>query len=1053
MKHNVEPSLQVADRLVSIAKNVIPSYQSWIDEITESHNKFLELRSITENSFMNKSFEELSGFRESQVFDLIKILWSGKAFGSLGRGGVREEAVEENFEVFYYATRDLLDTQRRDAPPSEVLKAIKLQVDGRGELRAIKLRALSIVSDLRIPSLFSRRLFLKVAKFLNISLDFPDDLENLGYILNPYLLNHQQDKYTKYVFPWIVYEWYNEYYESLDLIMKVPELKKGSKGASVKAAQKMLNMMGSKLSVDGLFGMDTENEVLIFQKDYKLKPNGLLNQETLKILVDLVTDQGEDLLEIVKMSGLEEELGTESDEKKSPEGEKITLPSGLATIQSEGDHSHDDQLEFKNDYTALANLVAYKEVNPPLAIGLFGHWGSGKSFFMEKMYDTIKDLSKRNNKVYCENIVQVKFNSWHYSDANLWASLVTEIFETINEYFEGTDQIFEQLASSREQLKQAGNEKKNLNTKNEKLTDRLESIQKKKQDQETDLDSIKRKDIIEWVKSDPWISRKRKEIEGNLKKDQEIDLNKIQTQIQELNGFWKKLKRSFELLKKYKTGNWVYLIIIAIIIFIVINYAFPNWLTDLGVFKEFLKGIVSLVTIGLPTILNVFRKVEKGLDRLIEVDAGWEEVQEKARKRKTSEEITLQKELDKANAQEDILTQRQSEIQEKINLLDSELSDIRSGKNLSKFIREKSQDQRYKSELGIISWIRKDFEELNNLLIKQKVAIKRKDSNIKKKEEENKSIDRIVLYIDDLDRCGESRVVEVLQAVHLLLAFPLFAVVVGVDPRWVSRALLKEYPELLENRNNKSSHSKDKLSEKEENEEDDSLFNEGGSATAFDYLEKIFQIPFSLKIVQEKTAKDLIRSLAKPGKSIHGKDIVIVVDEQVGVTESVGVSKSTKKTDKSKETSETQSKTTSTPPEVKEPDPKALEISKEEGDFMNEIASNIGYTPRTINRYINIYKIIRSHGGVIHSENQLEDYKAIMIMLSIVTGMNFEPDKLFDEMKKSNAKTIETFLKASKILFPKKNLLLKNIPAEDLKIALEKFKSNIDLVSRFSYRL
>ncbi len=40
-------------------------------------------------------------------------------------------------------------------------------------------------------------------------------------------------------------------------------------------------------------------------------------------------------------------------------------------------------------------------------------------------------------------------------------------------------------------------------------------------------------------------------------------------------------------------------------------------------------------------------------------------------------------------------------------------------------------------------------------------------------------IDRIVLYIDDLDRCPEVKVVEVLQAVHLLLAYPLFVVVVG----------------------------------------------------------------------------------------------------------------------------------------------------------------------------------------------------------------------------------------------------------------------------------
>ena len=49
-------------------------------------------------------------------------------------------------------------------------------------------------------------------------------------------------------------------------------------------------------------------------------------------------------------------------------------------------------------------------------------------------------------------------------------------------------------------------------------------------------------------------------------------------------------------------------------------------------------------------------------------------------------------------------------------------------------------------------------------------------------------IERIILYIDDLDRCPPKRVVEVLEAVHLLLAFDLFVVVVAVDARWLERS-------------------------------------------------------------------------------------------------------------------------------------------------------------------------------------------------------------------------------------------------------------------------
>src|SRR5690606_12698885 len=50
-------------------------------------------------------------------------------------------------------------------------------------------------------------------------------------------------------------------------------------------------------------------------------------------------------------------------------------------------------------------------------------------------------------------------------------------------------------------------------------------------------------------------------------------------------------------------------------------------------------------------------------------------------------------------------------------------------------------------------------------------------------------IDRIILYIDDLDRCPFDKVMEVLQAVHLLMAFPLFVVLVAVDVRWLETSL------------------------------------------------------------------------------------------------------------------------------------------------------------------------------------------------------------------------------------------------------------------------
>src|SRR6202453_328844 len=56
-----------------------------------------------------------------------------------------------------------------------------------------------------------------------------------------------------------------------------------------------------------------------------------------------------------------------------------------------------DDLNIKADVLALASIIAYKEVQPPLAIGLFGNWGSGKSFFMNKLQTNIRQLADTKN--------------------------------------------------------------------------------------------------------------------------------------------------------------------------------------------------------------------------------------------------------------------------------------------------------------------------------------------------------------------------------------------------------------------------------------------------------------------------------------------------------------------------------------------------------------------------------------------------------------------------------------------------------------------------------
>ena len=95
---------------------------------------------------------------------------------------------------------------------------------------------------------------------------------------------------------------------------------------------------------------------------------------------------------------------------------------------------------------------------------------------------------------------------------------------------------------------------------------------------------------------------------------------------------------------------------------------------------------------------------------------------------------------------------------------------------------------------------------------------------------------RVILYIDDLDRCPPNRVVEVLEAVQLLLNTKLFVVVLGIDDRYIARALEQVYQGVLKR---------------------------GGQPSGIDYLEKIIEIPYRLRPLSPTNVDSYLRSQLK----------------------------------------------------------------------------------------------------------------------------------------------------------------------------------------------
>src|SRR6185369_532640 len=165
----------------------------------------------------------------------------------------------------------------------------------------------------------------------------------------------------------------------------------------------------------------------------------------------------------------------------------------------------EDPLEIQEDVKTLVAVMLAKEVNPPLAIGLFGDWGTGKSFFMQSMKKAADDLAKRStgpDSKFCSNIVQIEFNAWHYIDANLWATLVSYILEQLAAYVspqksaeEQQAVLLKELSTAKTMVAQAEAERKTAQTIIDNRQADLKVLQVQREQAEVKLTDLRASDL------------------------------------------------------------------------------------------------------------------------------------------------------------------------------------------------------------------------------------------------------------------------------------------------------------------------------------------------------------------------------------------------------------------------------------------------------------------------------------------------------------------------------------------------------------------------------
>jgi hypothetical protein len=720
----------------------------------------------------------------------------------------------------------------------------------------------------------------------------------------------------------------------------------------------------------------------------------------------------------------------------------------LAGYQSD-DPSGTDLLGITEEVRALASVMAAKTVEPPLSLGLFGDWGTGKSFFMNKLEARIKKLAKGASEdekknidsPYCSNVLQITFNAWNYIDSDLWASLTAEIFENLAaEIVRMRDPdpkadsakkralVLAAASSSQSVLDEAERKKTEAEAELKQTEEKLAALQKSEASIEAELTTG---EVLKQALGFAMQDKKMKEYIDDVKNTLQISEAKlasteVQSEILQLKGTW----RTILFTLKNEKRIWIWLAALALALGgawlakeVLGSYGVKEIATRVGAVLAAMSGLlVPFVRTSL-RLLTVVSGAQASKKELIE-----------KKKREQTEELEKRREIVRKNVEAE--GKRVTAAHERIKELNEQLEDMRADRKMADFIRRRHESTDYTQHLGVISRVRKDLRHLSTLLRDVKGEQEELEKGMKARQAYVEAlrkgdnplappplfprIDRIILYIDDLDRCPEETVVKVLQAVHLLLAFPLFVVVVGVDPRWLLYSLQQSSGAFQSKKNN------------DDGEEGDEPGAESHwRSTPLNYLEKIFQIPYTLRPIGKTGFENLVEKYASQpvwalssqasGGKRKEEPVPTPTDALKLPPTSTGpgseVPPATEKIPEvpsgtSPVAPEPQAQTASVPASTDVPEvdsaPEHLNISKTERDFMKELHEFIP-SPRAGKRFINIYRLLRAsvkerERVAFLGDKQGGPYQAPMTLLAILTGYPDQAAEILRELVEKDPK-------------------------------------------------
>lgn len=624
---------------------------------------------------------------------------------------------------------------------------------------------------------------------------------------------------------------------------------RGQQGKEVEHLQHLLARTGQRVRVDGVYGPRTQAAVASF-----LRANGR---------VGTGASVNAELLELLEQTVRRSARGG------MPEASPSSIASGSSFVPmlSMDERTRIDCLGVQAEARAFARLVCSRRTAAPLSVGLFGDWGSGKSFFMSRLQAEIEARNAAFTRVagrlqaqgdevgllalqerWHGRIAQITFNAWHFAEPNLWASLITRVFDELAAIVSPAEPVEDTRARLLAEVSEGKQRREQAKHDLRKAETQLAEARAERERREVEVKRVREElDVVRAV--GPMAAPTTAESGAAAEVPRLAVSGPIAALRVTLRWVWSR-------------GRWSRVALVAGVLLVVAGIVlgialwrgwWQSWLDPSIAVATSVAGVCTGVVGTLSAWWSI---IQPRIDQTRAAYAVY------VTQRATAGGLVARALGDLLRPSEGALSvahQRMEEAQvgfdsaklatdqaaEKVAKARRTLQELEGGQRFYAFVKGRDEGDDYRRHLGLVSMVRDDFARLEQIL----EQVEREGPG----NGELAPLSRIVLYVDDLDRCEPARVVEVLQALHLLLSTPIFVVVVAADVRWLRRSLTLHFDRLLQ---------RDPAAARAD--EDDA------GPTPRGYLEQIFQIPFSLRPIDADGFASLVSQLvARPGVSVE----------------------------------------------------------------------------------------------------------------------------------------------------------------------------------------